>query len=159
MTDTPTSELVKAAPERIFLQWYGDATHPDPSKGRGEVTWCKESVFEHDVEYVRVDRLEELEAVVEKLPEYVPEPECACYEYHGGHQPGCPMHGMTEVQIEQWSKDRQKYIEAVMCDEKVMDVSGTINQAMLDFYQLVGQKMGEAADAEADGTEAAKESP
>ena len=44
-------------PERIWLQWHGDA---DPEIESGpvsvaDVTWEREQIFKHDVEYVRAD--------------------------------------------------------------------------------------------------------
>jgi hypothetical protein len=46
--------VVVDAPARIFLQWNGDQ-EPDPTTPPclSEVTWCKDRVFGHDVEYVR----------------------------------------------------------------------------------------------------------
>ena len=43
-----------SAPDRIWLQWYGDSS-PDqgePTNSHGDVTWCEDNIFEHDVEYV-----------------------------------------------------------------------------------------------------------
>ena len=49
------------APGRIFLQWNGDA-EPSPTQppSLADVTWCKEKVFEHDEEYVRLADYREL---------------------------------------------------------------------------------------------------
>lgn len=47
-----------SAPERIFLQWYGDAdpdVEGDSDPNTEDVTWCAENIYEHDVEYVRAD--------------------------------------------------------------------------------------------------------
>ncbi len=47
-------------PETIYLQYYGDADpedfseHEDPIES-GEVTFCREQIFEHDFAYVRRD--------------------------------------------------------------------------------------------------------
>jgi len=46
----------KQPPDRIYLQWHcgeHDADYGDPEPGN--VTWCEDSIFEDDVEYVRVD--------------------------------------------------------------------------------------------------------
>ena len=43
-----------SAPDKIWLQWYGDSS-PDqgePTNSHGDVTWCADNIFEHDVEYV-----------------------------------------------------------------------------------------------------------
>lgn len=41
-------------PRSIFLQWFGDSDDfgPLPEGGEGEVTWCRDRVFDGDVEYV-----------------------------------------------------------------------------------------------------------
>lgn len=51
------------APERIFLQWHGDANRweredADFSPDHADVTWCADKVFEHDIEYIRADAAE-----------------------------------------------------------------------------------------------------
>lgn len=46
-------------PERLWLQWYGDAEESDPDDvviGEDDVSWCTEQVFDGDIEYVRVHR-------------------------------------------------------------------------------------------------------
>lgn len=41
-------------PERIWLQWYGDATPEDAGfDPPAEVTHCEDKIFDYDVEYVR----------------------------------------------------------------------------------------------------------
>lgn len=43
-------------PAKIYLQWYGDDNEPDPSipyEKRGEISWCADKVYRHDVEYFR----------------------------------------------------------------------------------------------------------
>jgi hypothetical protein len=47
-------------PETIYLQYYGDADPEDfgPDEDpiqSGEVTFCREQIFEHDIVYVRRD--------------------------------------------------------------------------------------------------------
>lgn len=57
-------------PERIWLQWHGDNDDPDfdePNQVMDEVTWHRDRVFEHDVEYVAASRIESLEAEIERL--------------------------------------------------------------------------------------------
>jgi len=46
---------IKAIPERIWVQWYGDG---EPSEGVYDdepVTWCEDKINEHDVEYVKTE--------------------------------------------------------------------------------------------------------
>jgi hypothetical protein len=44
-----------SAPERIYLQYYGDQ---EPHDGEvHDVTWSREDVFEHDIEYVLASEL------------------------------------------------------------------------------------------------------
>jgi len=55
-----------SAPERIYLHWgesYPGSTDPDAD----DVTWCGDRVEPYDVEYVRADRIEALEAEAERL--------------------------------------------------------------------------------------------
>ena len=45
-------------PDRLWLQWDGDVEHPgdemrDPYLN--EVTWSKDRVYKHDIEYVRAE--------------------------------------------------------------------------------------------------------
>ena len=59
------------APERIFLQLHGD-DDPDLEDGpfvdcTNDVSWCWESIFEHDVEYVRLDLFAASEKKVREL--------------------------------------------------------------------------------------------
>lgn len=45
-------------PLNLWLQWYGDGTPKDPGDVcESEVTWCRDQIFAHDVEYVRGDRV------------------------------------------------------------------------------------------------------
>jgi hypothetical protein len=49
--------MINNPPQKIYLQWDGDAEPPevytsDPDDR--DVTWCRERVFERDIEYVRV---------------------------------------------------------------------------------------------------------
>ncbi len=57
-----------SAPKKIYLQWHGDADpadYPDgPDPDQSDVTWCADKIFEHDIEYVRVDELDRLRAEV-----------------------------------------------------------------------------------------------
>jgi hypothetical protein len=46
------------APLSLWLQWHGDGSPDDDGHvAESDVTWCREKVFEHDVEYVRADRV------------------------------------------------------------------------------------------------------
>lgn len=60
-------------PDRIWLQYHGDADpadYPDgPEPSPDEVTWCWEPIWEHDIEYVRADHIEALEAERDGLRE------------------------------------------------------------------------------------------
>lgn len=43
-------------PEKIWLQWHGDADGSESGPvAESEVTWCRDKVFDRDVEYVRVN--------------------------------------------------------------------------------------------------------
>ena len=47
-------------PDRIYIQWYGEG-HPDEFNADfelpcDEITWCKDKIFDHDIEYVRVEK-------------------------------------------------------------------------------------------------------
>jgi hypothetical protein len=55
--ESPAGEGLGASPVRIFLQWNGDAEPGDTEPCLQEVTWCKDRIFLHDVEYVRADRV------------------------------------------------------------------------------------------------------
>lgn len=46
------------APQRIWLQWYGWSE---------ENTWCVDKINDEDVEYIRADAVDELEANHEEL--------------------------------------------------------------------------------------------
>lgn len=45
------------APERIWLQWHGDADPEieDGEVSEGDVSWCRDKIFTHDIEYIRAD--------------------------------------------------------------------------------------------------------
>ena len=42
-------------PEIIWMQWNGDGEPDGSPVAEGEVTWCREQVFRHDVKYIRAD--------------------------------------------------------------------------------------------------------
>ena len=43
-------------PRRLFLQWHGDANPAETGNLHGDnVSWCRDRVFEYDIEYVRGD--------------------------------------------------------------------------------------------------------
>lgn len=46
-------------PQTIWLQWNGEAEpEPDTPVDAENVSWCAQKVFDHDVEYTRVDDLD-----------------------------------------------------------------------------------------------------
>lgn len=52
--------------EKIYLQWDGE-DEPDrelPYEKRGEVSWCQDKIFKHDVQYVRADKYEKLCGII-----------------------------------------------------------------------------------------------
>ena len=57
------------APDRIWLQFHGDAEPPFENldrPSRWDISWCSEPIFKHDVEYIRADLADERErAIVE----------------------------------------------------------------------------------------------
>jgi len=58
----------KTVPNKIFLQWHGEGDPQDPrSPSQGDVTWSKDKVFEHDIEYVKAPEIQRLEARVGEL--------------------------------------------------------------------------------------------
>lgn len=46
----------KRPPDKLYLQWHGD-WEPDEvgEVDEGEVTWCRDKIFTHDIEYARID--------------------------------------------------------------------------------------------------------
>lgn len=40
-------------PKQIFLQWHGDGPAEDSDVDDAHVTWCRDRVFDNDVEYIR----------------------------------------------------------------------------------------------------------
>jgi hypothetical protein len=45
-------------PLNLWLQWYGDGTPEDDGEiCESEVTWSREKIFDHDVEYVHADEI------------------------------------------------------------------------------------------------------
>lgn len=50
------------APERVWLQYFGDAEpEHDARISHSDVSWCAEKVFDHDIEYIRLDLAQEAE--------------------------------------------------------------------------------------------------
>lgn len=45
-----------APPETIYLQYHGDGEPDDGLVRDADVTWCRDKIFEYDVEYVRAER-------------------------------------------------------------------------------------------------------
>lgn len=51
---------MKNAPQKIWLQFYGDGDcKNDNDIYSGEVTWCEEKIFKHDVQYLNLKYVEE----------------------------------------------------------------------------------------------------
>ena len=54
------------APDRIYLQWHGDADPADypngPDPSLDDVTWCADKIYEHDIEYVPANEVTRLRA-------------------------------------------------------------------------------------------------
>ena len=51
---------MKRPPEKLHLQWHGDA-EPEPGEvDAGDVTWAADRVFAGDVQYIRADLVREL---------------------------------------------------------------------------------------------------
>lgn len=62
MSETETLERVDqprpVVPPYLWLQWHGGGTPEDCGEVcESEVTWCREKIFNHDVEYVRADEI------------------------------------------------------------------------------------------------------
>lgn len=54
-------------PEKIYLQFYGDQEPSSEPTEVGDVTWCQDSIWEHDVLYLRSDRAEALRQAIDLL--------------------------------------------------------------------------------------------
>ena len=82
-------------PERIYLQLYGDMdvdeVKNEPSDivadvlASGDVSWCAEQIFSADIEYIRIDLYEQLQAENEQLKADQAGwgicPDCGCCSY------------------------------------------------------------------------------
>jgi hypothetical protein len=44
-------------PDKIYLQFYGDQEPPSEPTKVGDVSWCEDSIFEHDILYLRADKV------------------------------------------------------------------------------------------------------
>ena len=54
------------APNRIWLQWYGDGDPDEPGEPEHEgITWCQDKINDHDIEYVRWSWRERADAIEE----------------------------------------------------------------------------------------------
>ena len=56
-------------PNIIWLQWDGDAETPEPctdDPDDRDVTWCRERVFNRDIQFERSDRITELKRELEQ---------------------------------------------------------------------------------------------
>lgn len=47
-------------PRTIYIQWHGDGDPDDGDVSIGDVTWCKDRIFDNDVEYIRADVVEQI---------------------------------------------------------------------------------------------------
>lgn len=71
---------MKQPPDKIYLQWHGDGEPNDVGEVDGnEVTWCKDKIFEHDIEYVQASRIDALEIAIKQHREQM--------KRHGPHEP------------------------------------------------------------------------
>jgi len=55
----PPPGTVAPPPERIYLQWHGDATHPETHPDApqpAEVSWCADRIYDSDVAYIRAGK-------------------------------------------------------------------------------------------------------
>ena len=83
-------------PDEIWLQWHGDQ-EPEHCNGEpGEVTWSRDAVFRHDIEYRRVSgpSPEVLMRVIEMMMAYIDEER------------------LQNVPIEKWIEQAEARIEA-----------------------------------------------
>jgi hypothetical protein len=44
-------------PDKIYLQFYGDQEPPSEPTEVGDVSWCEDLIFEHDILYLRADKV------------------------------------------------------------------------------------------------------
>lgn len=59
MSAQDPSPAVGWPPKVIYLQYHGDGEPDDESPVRdADVTWCRDKIFEHDLEYVRLEEKE-----------------------------------------------------------------------------------------------------
>lgn len=58
-------------PEKLYLQFYGDSDDAEggiPDPGDMDITWCREKIFDHDLEYVRASGVDLAKLVSEWKP-------------------------------------------------------------------------------------------
>lgn len=57
-SETPVEQPRLVVPLSLWLQWHGDGNPDDEGEvAESEVTWCREKIYEHDVEYVHADEI------------------------------------------------------------------------------------------------------
>ena len=72
-------------PERIWLQYHGDAS-PEELEGDdrtpdlSDVSWCVEQMFDLDIEYVRVEEIQRLRAALKVIANWA-DPGFECDEH------------------------------------------------------------------------------
>jgi hypothetical protein len=44
-------------PDKIYLQFYGDQEPPSEPTEHNDITWCKDLIWEHDILYLRADKV------------------------------------------------------------------------------------------------------
>jgi hypothetical protein len=56
-------------PDKIYLQFYGDQEPPQPDEQIqvSDVSWCKDSIFEHDIAYLRADKVLTTDSLTHEL--------------------------------------------------------------------------------------------
>jgi len=58
-------------PDKIYLQFYRDQEPPQNGEqievDVGDVSWCKDSIWEHDILYLRSDKAEALQQAIALL--------------------------------------------------------------------------------------------
>jgi len=54
-------------PDKIYLQFYGDQEPPSEPTEHDDITWCQDSIWEHDILYLRSDKAEALQQAIALL--------------------------------------------------------------------------------------------
>jgi hypothetical protein len=53
-------------PDKIYLQFYGDQEPPNEPTEVGDVSWCEDLIWKHDILYLRADELKNLKKQLKK---------------------------------------------------------------------------------------------